>query len=263
MEPVGWQLVIKLVGGRVLCPGPAHRRALARTVLVFGEDRGLLAFGAADTHLHVLTTGNRETAGRLARSLELALHSALGVATAFRPAEITPINDQYHLVNAFRYVQRNAQRHCLADLAASEASSLHDLLGMRQLAPWLGDRVRRFLPRTDRQYLLRTLGLPDLGVKGEPTPGLLADAAAASVSHSTLTGSEPMVVCARTAAVSMVSGRWKPVEVSRALGISVRGVYRLAEQEADPNFIRAIERHLAWREALRSAPDPLLDPDPG
>lgn len=259
MDAPGYQLVMRLAGSRVLAPDAPSRRALARALLSVGRDRGLLAFGAADTHLHALTTANREGAGELAQAIAVSLHAALETSVPFQLTDITPVEDQHHLLSTFKYVQRNASHHGLADPAATEASSLHDLLGMRFLAPWLNERVRQAFPRLRRAELLQVLQLPTLGVEGEPVPTLLADAAAASIGRGALNGHEPIVVAARAAAITLVGGAWKATETARALGITVRSVHRLALRPGDPTIVRAIRRHLAWRATLVGVPNPLTD----
>ena len=70
---------------RVIAVDLAARRTLARTVLKAGRSRGLLAFRAADTHLHLQVACGRPEAGELARRLEIALVRALRLAVGFAP----------------------------------------------------------------------------------------------------------------------------------------------------------------------------------
>lgn len=197
-------------------------------------------------------------AGELAHAAETALAYTLPSAVGFVAAEITEVSDQAHLVSTFRYVQRNAAHHGVVDPGATEASSLHDVLGMRIVAPWLGLRVRRLLPRTTRAELLQLLGLPDLGVSGEPVPSTLAIVAAATIGRADLRGDEPLVVAARTAAVALVRTAWRPAEIGRALHLAERSVRRHAAWEPRASLVEALRRQLAWQAAVATVSDPLL-----
>lgn len=255
--PVGFQIVLRRTGSPVLCQDAAARRAFSGALLRVGKDRGLLAFGAADTHGHILMVGDRTMAGELAHAAETALAYALPSPVGFGAAEITVVRDQAHLVSTFRYVQRNAAHHGVTEPGATEASSLHDLLGLRIVAPWLGFRVRRLLPRTTRDELLELMNLPTLGVSGEPSPSTLAPAAAAAIGRADLRGDEPMVVAVRTAAVALVRDAWRPAEIGRALGLTERSVRRHSTREARADVLEGLRRQLAWRAAVAMAPDAL------
>lgn len=256
----GYQLVLRLAGSTILCPDAPSRRGFARVVLATGKSRGLLAFGAADTHGHLLTRGSRAVAGELAHAVEVALHSVLPSTSHFLPVEITPVVNQIHLVNAFRYVQRNAVHHGVLDPLATEASSLHDLLGLRYIAPWLAPRVRAALPRTHREELTDLLALSDLGLDGEPTPTTLPLAAAAIIGQANLVGEGRLTVAARVAAVALVKEKWRFTAIARSLGVGLRAVQRYARREPDPNLLDSLRRQLAWMDAAGRAADPLLAP---
>lgn len=255
---VGFQLVLRLSGSPVLCPDAASRRGFARVVLAVGKDRGLIAFGAADTHGHILTIADRTVAGELAQAVEVALHRVLPSTARFLPVDITPVTDQPHLVHCFRYVQRNAAHHGVLDPLATEASSTHDLLGLRCISPWLGARVRSALPRTHRDELTALLGMPSLALTGEPTPATLAQAAAAVIGRAELKGEDRMAVDARVAAVALVKETWRFEMIARSLGTGVRTVQRYALRAPRPYLLACLRRHLAWVNAAAAVPDPLL-----
>ena len=221
----------------------------------------MLAFGAADTHGHLLTVGDRAAAGDLAHAVQVALHAVLPSPSRFLPAEITPVVDHFHLVNAFRYVQRNAAHHGVQDPLATEASSVHDLLGLRYIAPWLAPRVRAALPRTHREELTDLLGLPTLALVAEPSSTTLPLAAAAIIGQSKLQGEGRLVVNARVAAVALVKQRWRSIEIARALEVGLRTVQDYATREADPNLVDSLNRQLAWMTAVVKVADPLLSPN--
>lgn len=247
---VGYQVVLRLEDDRVIARDAGARRALARTLARIGRERGLLAFGAADTHVHVLSLADRAAAGVLARSLERALPGELGLPVRFAPARITPVNDQHHLGAVFGYVQTNARRHGIADPEAAEASSLHDLLRLRTGALWLADRVRQALPIVGRADLLKLLGAPGLGVTGDVGPDL-PDACAAAFGIGQCVGISPVAIRARAAGISEVAGIWTNSTIASAFGVSVRTVERVRLQGVDPLDRQVLQRQLAWRAALR------------
>lgn len=251
-NPIAFQFVVRLSDDRVIAPDAARRRTLARCVLDAGEPLGLLAFGAADTHLHVLATCSREQATRLGRALVFGLRPALGHPVGFDPPAITPVRDQHHLAAAFGYVQRNARRHGVLDASAVEASSLPDLLWLRSGARWLGDRVKRALPRVSRRDLVALLALPDLPLCGPVAPDL-PDACAAAFGLADLRGKAPMAVRARATGLSMVDGQWTTRTIAEAFGVSERAIQRLRAHAVSPSDAEALRRQLGWRAAVRAA----------
>lgn len=249
---IAFQIVLRLVDDRVIAPDSASRRVLAATIARVGRDRGLLAFGAADTHIHVAALCDRINAGLLARSLEMALRTALALPVCFAAPSITRVSDQHHLKATFGYVQRNARRHGIADPDATEGSSLHDLLGMRTTSLWLGDRVRGALPRTTRGDLLDLLAMPGLGVVG-PVGADLADATAAVFGLRDCRGRTPEAVSARATGISLVTGIWTPDAIAETFRVSVRTVERLRSWPVVPADREGLRRQLAWRAAARAA----------
>ncbi len=249
---IGYQLVLRLQDDRVIAPHATSRRALARSVLAVGRERGLLAFGAADTHLHLLVLCDRGAAGLLARSLETALGSELELSVSFSTPAITPIHDQRHLGAAFAYVQRNARKHGIADPRTTEASSLHDLPSLRTIAPWLAERVRQALPRVRRTDLLEILAMPQLGVDGDVS-GDLPDACAAVFGLADLAGRSTEAVRARATGVALATGLWTSGAIAAALGVTGRTVERLRLHPVAPADLEGLRRQFAWRAALRPA----------
>ena len=248
---LGHHLVLRFIDDRVIAPDAVARRRVARVVLRIGRAHGLLAFGAADTHLHVLTTADRVGAGKFAHALEIALHAALGVKVPFEAARIRPIADQRHLVNAFAYVQGNAARHGVIVPEATEASSLHDLLGLRVGAEWLAVEVQRRLPRTDRELLRTILGMPGLPARAElPFGPEHLDAAAAVLSLPDLRSRTGEACEGRRAIVAVAGAAIRPELLASVMGVTDRAVRRLADAPADAKVVEALRRQLAWRAAL-------------
>jgi len=71
-----------------------------------GEERGLLAFGAAENHVHATLAAGRDSAGSFAHYVETALRWQLDLGARFERARIRSLNDQRHAYNAFHYVHR-------------------------------------------------------------------------------------------------------------------------------------------------------------
>ena len=123
-EPIGFHITFRLADDRPIAPTVAALRALARIVLEQGECRGLLAFGAADDHLHALLATHRVSAGDFAKYVESALRQRLALKAPFEPARIRALQDQRHAYNTFHYVQRQDSRHELDHDLVREGTSL-------------------------------------------------------------------------------------------------------------------------------------------
>lgn len=166
-----------------------------------GEERGLLAFGAADNHVHATLAAGRHSAGRFAHDVETALRWQLDLGARFERARIRPLHDQRHAYNAFHYVHRQDARHELHLDHAREGTSLPDLLGLRVLDTSLIARVRTHLPRVRREDLVGQFPSGAFDKKTSIDLGVLADAAAAALALPALRGRSAGVSRARRAAV--------------------------------------------------------------
>jgi hypothetical protein len=69
---LGYHVMCSLKDGRVIAPSVRERRLLARVVLEVTRGRGLLAFAAPDTHLHMEMVEEREAVGELTRRIEIS-----------------------------------------------------------------------------------------------------------------------------------------------------------------------------------------------
>lgn len=247
--PIGYHLTARLTDNRVIAATPAERRELARVVYEQGEARGLLAFGAADDHLHAIAACDRTVAGDLARFLLISLRWRLQLAAEFDPCRIRPIHDQRHLENGVRYVFRQEERHGIASDRFHDASSLVDLVGLRVLGPQTRARIKKLLPRLNTSTLGLTAPTGNVTVNQQ----LLAEA---TLSAAGLTRFEHNTASkvARVAAVHALAAP-SPV-VAGLLGVTDRTVRRLREMRPDQELLRAIKRQLAIRSA---EPAPLRD----
>ncbi len=254
MPPLAQHLMLRLRDDRVLVPSVRSRRVLATTVLRLAREVRLLAFRAADTHLHLAVACGRREAGELARRLEIGLQQRLGLEVGFAPAHLEPIQRQRHLRNTFTYVLRQEQRHGLASDPYHEASNLPDLLALRILGTWTAAHVRALLPRVGRADLLGFFGDPDLEDE-TVSLDLLPEAAAAAAGLTELSGRSAEVVAARRAAVQAAGLRLTARELAALLGIGERTVKRLRAQPAPEELAEAVELQLRLRRPA-AAPSP-------
>lgn len=252
--------MLRLRDDRPITRNVGELRTLARVVLEQGERRGLLAFGAADDHLHAELATDRATAGFFAHYVASSLRWRLGLGVPFERARIRPLADQRHAYNTFHYVQRQDTRHEVGRDLFREATSLPDLLGLRVCASGITRRVREHLPRIDRRALLAHLpvyarddGSEALDERtGLPTRlDLLAEAACAAFALHDLRGRSPDACRARRAAVHAAGPSACSREVAEHLGIGTRALQSLRAQPIDETAIRAVTLQLRLRAAMQ------------
>jgi hypothetical protein len=239
---LGQHLVFRLADNRVIAPSPEERRQVARALLELARQAELLAFGLADTHLHLLAGCAREAAGQLARRVEISLVQRLSLEVGFVPAYLKPVDEGNHLYRAFTYVLEQTTHHGLSWDPLHEASNLPDLLGMRLLGAYTAATVRRRLPRITRQDLLSRMGIGELQPVDGPAE-LVTRAALAAAGLPSLNGKFPEAVEARRAVVQLL--RDLPL-AQRAvlLGVADRTVRDLRRRPADPRLVQAIRLQL-------------------
>ncbi len=255
MSAFAWHLMLRLRGNRLMAHLPPDLRVLSRVLLEQGSGYDLLAFGAADTHLHALLVGERCAAARFVQRTAVSLRARLGFDVRFERTRFKPVDTQDYLRDCFRYVLRQDSRHELLRDPFREGTNLADLLGLRLLGAPTAASVRRLLPRTRRADLLALM--PPLGRDDPPDLDDLAEAAAAASCVPTLAGKAPAVVAARRAAVHLGLERLGPSELARHLGVSLAAVKRLRAQPRDDRLLEAIRRQLRMRYAAHTA---ALDP---
>jgi hypothetical protein len=257
-------IMLRLADDRVVLPDTAARRVAAAAILDIGRHYGLLAFRAADTHIHMLAACDRRAAGKLAHAVEVALRLRLRLAVPFAPARIKVVADQHHLHNAFGYVLRQAERHDLPIDPFHEASSLPDLVGLRVVAPDLAFRVSAMLPRSRPRQLAIELGLVPCEDAAPFIPGVddldqLSDSAAAAAAMPALVGRRGRAQAVRRAAVALAEesavGRRGPsaLDLAARLGCSARTVTALRSQPLDQTVLRAVRGQLRLRAGWRRA----------
>ena len=235
----------------IIAPTTREQRIVARAVLERGERFGLLAFSAADTHLHMKSACSQDDAQEYARHVEISITKQLG-GVGFKKAKVDPVEDQWHLHNLCDYVLRQDRRHGIEDLdPLRDCSNLPDLLGARLLGAYTLRNLKRALPRWRRGDFLRLVGAPDLEPAGDPLE-LLLDAAAAAVGRPALNARTAEGIAALSAAVKVAGDRLPCTELARLLGINRRTVHRLRQREADHELVQAVLLQLGLRRAKRA-----------
>jgi len=251
VEEIGTQLMYRLEDDRVLCRFMRERRRVARSFLERDPELPLLAFGAADTHLHSLLAAAGDVAREFARRVEISIQRALGPGVPFSRVHSKPIRDQHHLGNTFFYVLDQERRHGLAPDPFADATNIPDLLGLRVTGRGTIVRVRSVLPRVRREELVALLPHGErLDRPLDPFQRLphLAEAAAAALALPSIRGRQPERILARAAAV-------QAAEVPRrmivdALKIPRRSVQRLLQMSVPPALARAVDLQTRLRSSV-------------
>jgi hypothetical protein len=244
--PLAQHIRLRRKDNSVIAPTTCAQRIVARAVLERGETFGLLAFSAADTHVHMKSACSHAEGEEYARQVEISITKQLGGA-GFAEAKVDPIAEQWHLHNLCDYILRQDRRHGIEHLdPLRECSNLPDLLGARLLGAYTLGNLKRALPRWRRDDFLRLIGVSEL----EPADGpleLLREAAAAAICRPELAGNAREVTAGLTAAAKVAEGLLPRARLATLLGVSRRTVYRLKDREADPALVHAIRLQLPPR----------------
>ena len=270
MHELGFHLMFRLEDDRVIAPSAAKRRTLARPVYRVCEDCQLLCFGAADTHLHVEVTDPPERLGRLTQRLTESLRRSLRIPVRFARPHIKPLRDQHHLVNTFHYGLNQRNRHGVRSDPFLDASSLPELLGMRNFPTDSLRRVREFLPRLTRDDLLPHLWPPQLPDRPRPPADLLpsvqlidaCDAAAGAFGLGSLAGSSNEALAASATLAQLAAGQLSVREQRAQLGCSKTRHWRLKKRNVTPAQAYALGLQLSLRAWLWQAHPDLLSAGP-
>lgn len=247
---LGYHIILGPRDGGVITATPQAHRIIARAIHDACKDASLLAFGEADTHLHLLLANQRPRVGRTVRRLALMLNWRLGVTGGFKPSHFKPISDAHHLISTFRYVLRQPSRHGLDpyDDPWSEGSSLVDLLNLRPLGAHVLRAVRQAFPRLGRQEILNLAGIKDLHLQGLPLEDI-GEAAKAAALITSLDGSTVELMAVKHAIVEIVGHRLETKDTASIAHLAGSTVRRLRHHPAHPGLVEAIRGQLALHEA--------------
>ncbi|MBI4955965.1 MAG: hypothetical protein HY908_28355 [Myxococcales bacterium] len=259
-SPLGWHIGLRLADDRVLAGTPGERRLLSRAVLRHGERARLVAYRAADTHVHAELLCDHDEVGRFVRSLGRCLALELGHDAPLRASFVKPLADQRHGQSTLRYILGQEQRHGLASDPFHEASNLPDLLGLRVVGSSTARVLGQAFPRVRRQELVAALGC----VPG-PEPldlRLLADAAAAALALPDLGAHDAEAVAARHAAVHAAGPAVLARHIAQVLDTTTRTIERLRTKPCDARLLEAVRGQWRLRCGRRSEePHALLGED--
>lgn len=231
-----YQVIFRFDDAAVLAPDVPARRAIARIVLHAGKGHGLLAFGLADNHLHLLVLGCLRPS-RLASECG-RLIPLLRPGARFEPARFLALHHRKHVGNTLGYVHRQDVHHGVEQDPRREGTSVPDLLGLRVVAPWLIPRARLALPRLRGRDLLAELRLDRLDER--VVPDHLVGATCAALAIADLEGRSSDVLLGRRAAVRVATPELYDREIAALLGVDVRTVERARGAEVPPALLRAI-----------------------
>ncbi len=249
---LGYHVILGPRDGGVITASPQAHRIIARAVHETCKDVGLLAFGEADTHLHLLLANQRPRVGRIVRRLALMLNWRLGITGGFKPAYFKPISDAHHLISTFRYVLRQPSRHGLDPYNDpwSEGSSLVDLLNLRPLGAHVLRSVQQAFPRLGRQEILDLAGIKDLHLQNIPLDDI-SEAAKAAALITSLDRSTVELMAVKHAIVEIVGHHLKTKDTASIAHLAASTVRRLRHCPAHPGLVEAIRGQLALHEAKR------------
>lgn len=247
--------------GRVpLWRTPTERLHLVRALARIGGAR-LALFCVVDDHAHVLFAGDEREALAFGRAINWSWSRLAGVKLA--PSDRRVVEDRAHLLRLVDYIHRQPVRHALGEHPGRwSGSSLWDLLGARALPGFDPAAVRAVLPRLVGDHLRRSAAIPSLGrvgaeevIQAMGVAGALAavaDALACDLHRDRALAAGCRAVVVRLAGDTDVRQR----RVAAELGLTDRAVRRLRDRPLDSALQAVVERHLALRVALRSAPLP-------
>ncbi|MBN1947015.1 MAG: hypothetical protein JW797_15175 [Bradymonadales bacterium] len=253
MTAMAQHIRLRLKDDREIAPTVQERRVVARSVLTVARRFGLLVFGLADTHLHLLVACALALAMQLARRIEVSLHHRLALDVGFASAYAEPIRDNKHLYNTLDYILGQSRRHNLSWDPLREATNLPDLLGTRLVGSYTRANVRQHLPRITVDRLLGHLGLTSLKPADGPVERVL-EATLAATALSDLSGNSAEVVAARRAMLHLLGEQVPTRTLADMLHLAPRSVNRLRNEGADQQLVEAIRLQLGLRKALGSVP---------
>ncbi len=246
-------LTMRLVLDRTLTSTDAERRTFVRVMLDVGlGELGLLAFGMADTHVHLLIAATPARAIELARRVKIAMQRRLALGgVSFEPTRVRAVDDVHHLQSVLRYVLGQPARHAHQLDRCFEGSSIHELLGMRVIdGGALLRAVRRMAPRLEPSDLFPLLRVELSSLCSVDYAGL-ADAAAAAFALGSLLGQSALTVRARRAAVHAAGGLGAG-ELAALLGVSASLVRAIRQMSVPDGDVESVRLQLRFRAAVKA-----------
>ncbi len=249
MNSHAWHVMMRLRRDAVIAPSPEHRRAVARVFHRKGQSFGLLAFSAADTHLHSLVCCGRKDAGEFARRVEISLHYHIPLHIGFSPAHLVPMRDQQHLERTFHYIHNQQKRHGLKNDPFHDGSSLSDLLGLRVGFPWPGRVMEEQLPRVRVEDLWVHLDQDAIETFTNEEEDLLSIGLSATGGRAE---HQRDLAVARAAVIQLVGAGTSTAELAFRLGCGKSAINRLRNRRVPSSLLDAVTLQLKIRERTPS-----------
>jgi hypothetical protein len=234
----------------------AYLEALHRLGKVWAGCLALFALIAE--HLHLVALKSRPVAGRLAQATILTLRPV--VTTPLASSYFAHVDSRAYMRWLLRYILEQPEKHGMpGHPAVWVGSCLPDLVGAR-IIEGLAPSIEKALPDYSHGMALRILGLPAKPVA--PADGAvlratgahrlkLAVGAALGVDPS-LRGNTPAARLARRALFQLADRVGiHPAEVTAALGISSKSVWRLRQPEVELHVLKAIARRVTLENLVR------------
>lgn len=247
-------LTFSSVGRLVLFPDEARRRLAVRAVVRIAADR-LVLFCVVDDHTHVVIVcevgRERTVAGAIVRGLR-----ALAAAPIASP-HVQVVERRAHLSWLVPYSIDQTEHHGIEGHPALwSGSCFQDLVGARVIGA-TDARIRTALPRLSRSDFFRMAGLPELSPAADELvrrvgAARIVDASAAAVAADpSMRGIRADVVRARRASAQLgTSVGLSSAEMAWALGITARGVRKLAHEPCDAGAVSAARMQIAIAHAV-------------
>ncbi|MBT3220370.1 MAG: hypothetical protein HN348_14890 [Proteobacteria bacterium] len=255
-----WHITWSEEGRPTLFVSEADKRMAVRVLARVAGQTAVL-FCAVDDHLHVVTGGSREQAGRLGSAIGQALNYRLSHHLA--PARFWEVNGRFHLKTLIRYVLDQTSHHKLQGVehpALWTGSNFQDLIGARCLPGLDVALLQQHLPRLRSEEVFFAVGLQEFGPASDDAlsecglGALVKAGAAALAAPPDLPGRRLICVQAR-AAVAQLAHRigYQSLQLADALQVTRRSAQRMRQFPVPPQLVKAIRMQVALRLACKGA----------
>ncbi len=255
-----WHLTLVATGRGTIFRTEEGLRCAVRTLAETAGARMLL-FSIVDDHVHVVVCCDRKQAGRIARSISLALRPTTDVPIR-RGTDVRSIESRSHLQSLVRYHLTQLPHHGVsADPALWTGSCFQDLIGARRVGV-LGLSLHTFLPRFRIEEAMAVVGLPtaplvpaaDRLVRALGAARLVAAAGAALAVGPSLAGRGSPLVTARAAASQLAATAGiSTIDLADAMGTRLRNVQRGTQAEVEDGVLLAVRLRMALEQAVEEA----------